>query len=290
MDSTHFDAHYYAHCCGQPYCRNEHWLTFFGAIADRIESEILPASSTPPPRVLDAGCALGLLVEALRTRGLDAEGIDVSEYAIQQAHESVRPYCRVGSAADELDGRYDLIVCIEVLEHMPPEQAEAAVANFCRHTGDVLFSSSATDYGEATHVNVHPPEHWAELFARHGFLRDVEFDASFVTPWAVRYRRRTEAVPRIVRDYERAFARVAIERSELRGQVVRFDREILTAAAETPRLRDQLAAVNRQLLDTQHQLNAARDRIFHMERSAFWRLRELWVSIKSAFGGGQTGR
>ncbi|MEX2662529.1 MAG: methyltransferase domain-containing protein [Vicinamibacterales bacterium] len=269
LDATHFDAHYYANCCGRPYARDEEWLRFFGTIAERI------ATDAAPRRVLDAGCAIGLLVETLRARGIEAEGIDLSDYAIAQAHESVKPYVRTGSIVSELDGRYDVIVSIEVLEHMPPADAEAAVANFARHTDDIFFSSSPTDFGEATHVNVRPPEYWAELFARHGFIRDVEYDASFITPWAVRYRRRSEPLTRIVREYERAFARAAIERNELRAQVLRFDRDIITLATETPRLREQLASVNRQLHDTQIALMQAQDRIVHMERSFFWRLRQL---------------
>ncbi len=59
-----YDAYYYATGCGQPYERNESWLRFFGGIADRIVSEIGPAT------VLDAGCALGFLVETLRERGV----------------------------------------------------------------------------------------------------------------------------------------------------------------------------------------------------------------------------
>ena len=276
LDARHFDAHYYANCCGRPYSRDEEWLRFFGTIAERIKTDIQPS------RVLDAGCAIGLLVETLRERGIDAEGVDLSDYAIERAHAAVRPYVRVGSIADELPRRYDLIVSIEVLEHMPPEEAEAAVANFCGHTDDVLFSSSSTDFAEATHVNVRPPEYWAELFARHGFLRDLEYDASFIVPWAVRFRRRTDPVPRIVREYERAFARVAIERNELRAQVLRFDRETVALAAETPALREELARVNRQLLDTQATLAESKDRIFHMERSVFWRMRELWQSATAA--------
>ena len=171
---------------------------------------------------------------------------------------------------------------------MPPDQAEAAVANFCRHTDDVLFSSSSTDFGEATHVNVRPAEYWAELFARHGFIRDVDYDASYIVPWAVRYRRRSDAIPRIVRDYERAFARTAIERNELRTQVLRFDRETVALATETPRLREELARVNRELLDTQAALAESKDRVFHMERSVFWRMRELWQSVKTALRPGAT--
>lgn len=192
-----YDAHYYAHNCGAPYERSEQWLRFFGAIADRIVQEIAPRT------VLDAGCAMGFLVEALRDRGVEAYGLDISEYAIQQVRPDMRPYCWVGSVTDPLPRRYDLIVCIEVLEHLPPEQAEEAVANLCRHADDILFSSTPWDRDEATHRNVQPPEYWAELFARQGFLRDLDFDASFVTAWAVRFRKRRQPVARIVAAYER---------------------------------------------------------------------------------------
>ncbi len=194
-----FDAWYYQTGCGSPYQRNDHWLDIFGALADRIIAEIAPRS------VMDAGCALGMLVEQLRARGVDAEGVDISEYAIAQADESVRPYVRVASITEPFGRRYDLIVCIEVLEHMPRADAEAAIANMCAWSDDILFSSSPYDHKEATHLNVNPPEYWAERFARHGFFRDVDFDASFITPWAVRFRRRDEPLHRIVREYERRF-------------------------------------------------------------------------------------
>ena len=274
-----FDAWYYAHCCGRPYARDEQWLSFFGRIADRITADICPAAAGAaagaPARVLDAGCAMGLLVEALRTRGVDAEGLDISEYAIAQAIDPARGHCRVASLADELPSRYDLIVCIEVLEHMPPADAQAALANICRHTDDVLFSSSPYDLAEPTHVNVLPPEGWAELFAREGFLRDLDYDASYITPWAVRYRRRRETIPRVVREYERAAARLAIERNELRQQVQAFDRDVQAAAAEAPALRQSLASANEQLLAAQQRIAALEDTVVHMERSFFWRLRQL---------------
>jgi hypothetical protein len=276
--SESFDAFYYAHCCGRPYARDAEWLAFFGTIADRIAADIRPA------RVLDAGCAMGLLVEALRSRGIDAEGIDVSAYAIAQADPSVRPFCRAGSIAADLGGRYDLIVCIEVLEHMPAADADRAIENFCRAADDVIFSSSPVDYKESTHVNVRRPEDWAEAFARKGFLRDLDYDASYVTPWAVRYRRRQEATPRLVREYERALARAELERNELRGEVLRWDRQTQAEAAEAPRLRAALSEVNEQLAAAHQALAEARDRIEHMERSMFWRLRGVWVALKRVAG------
>jgi SAM-dependent methyltransferase len=289
-DKATFDAFYYAHCCGRPYARDDEWLRFFGGIAERIAADIggfARAAAGNASRVLDAGCAMGLLVEALVARGIDAHGVDISDYAIAQAAPAVAARCRVGSLAspDAMDGRYDLIVCIEVLEHMPPDEARAALANICAHTDDVLFSSSATDFGETTHVNVQPPEAWAEAFAREGFLRDLDYDASYITPWAVRFRRRSEPLPRIVREYERTAARLMIERNELRQQVLQFDRHVHTEAADAPKLRAELARVNGQLLAAEQRVAALDDTVRHMESSFFWRLRRVWTSIRGLFEG-----
>ena len=230
VDPRIFDAYYYAHGCGEPYQRSPAWLALFNAISERIAQDIQPAS------VLDAGCAIGLLVEGLRQRGVAAWGIDVSEYAIQNVSAEIRPYCRVASVADALDRDYDLIVSIEVLEHMDPQQAQAAIANFCQHSADILFSSTPFDFKEASHFNVQPPEAWAELFARHGFYRDVDFDASFITPWATRFRRSSEPVPRLVRNYERRYWLLWKENTDLRQLALEMRDQLAEGEAALQRL------------------------------------------------------
>lgn len=240
--AQHFDAFYYQHGCGRPYQRDETWLAFFGQVAQRIVDDIRPAS------VLDAGCAMGFLVETLREREVEAYGVDISEYAIAQVYEPIRPFCRVGSLVEPLPRRYDLIVSIEVLEHMGAAEAERAVAQMCAATDDVLFSSSPLDYKESTHFNVRPPEAWAELFARHGFFRDADFDGSFLTPWATRFRRMEEPTHRLVRGYERRFWQLWQENVELRQLSLEQRHELATTAAaqdEARRLRAHLAAVER---------------------------------------------
>lgn len=194
-----FNAEYYAHCCGEPYQRNDIWMTFFGSVADHIKDRIQPGC------VLDAGCAMGFLVESLRVRGIQAWGVDISEYAIQNVHPDFRSYCQVGSILDPFPRRrYDLIVSIEVLEHLHPQHAKPAIANLCRHTDDILFSSTPDDNKEATHFNVQPPEYWTALFAISGFFPCEDFDASFITPWAVRFVRRKSLISQILRKYLRS--------------------------------------------------------------------------------------
>lgn len=215
-----YGAYYYRHDCGVPYERNEHWLRFFGEVADGIVRDLHPAS------FLDAGCAMGFLVEAMRERGVDAHGIDVSEYAISKVDPSVADRCRVGSLAEPLERRYDLIACIEVLEHIPPAEAGRAIANLCAATDRLLLSTTPTDFAEATHVNVQPPEAWAAALANEGFMRDLERDFSYITPWAALYTRVEEPLPETVRRYDRAWWRSRKEATDLRTALLDVQRRL----------------------------------------------------------------
>lgn len=209
-----YGRYYYRHDCGVPYERNSYWLEFFGKVADNIVRDLRPA------KVLDAGCAMGFLVEALRERGVDAWGIDVSEYAISQVHESVQDYCEIRSLAEPIAGSYDLIVSIEVLEHIPPAETSAAIANICAATERLLLSTTPDDYGEATHLNVQPPEAWSAMLAQEGFVRDVERDVTYLTPWAGLYVRTGEPLPEVVRRYDRTWTRQRREADQLRDALL----------------------------------------------------------------------
>jgi SAM-dependent methyltransferase len=221
-----YGRYYYRHDCGIPYERNDHWLQFFGKIADAIVRDLRPSS------VLDAGCAMGFLVEALRARGVEAWGIDVSEYAISQVHESVAEYCSVGSIAEPLPRRYDLIVSIEVLEHIPPTEGGAAIATLAAATDRILLSTTPDDFAEATHLNVQPPEAWSAALAREGFLREVERDVTYVTPWAALYTRREEPLEETVERYDRSWFRSRREANQLRDS-------LLAAQAKLAELEEQ---------------------------------------------------
>ena len=192
------EAYYETYECGMPYRRGvEEWERFFAAVAERI------AATIGPRTVLDAGCAIGFLVESLRSLGVDASGFDISPFAISQAPPALAPYVSVGSVTDEIAGDYDLITCLEVVEHLPPRLADATIANLCRHSDAVLFSSSPEDFEEQTHINVRPIEEWARRFADQGFHRDFSYDASFVAPHAVLFRRGALSVEQAVDGYER---------------------------------------------------------------------------------------
>ncbi|GIV80529.1 MAG: hypothetical protein KatS3mg050_4923 [Litorilinea sp.] len=272
MNVAHaFDAYYFAHGCGRPYQRDDLWLQMFRTIADHIVAEIGPAT------VLDAGCAMGFLVETLRAQGVEAYGVDLSAYAIEQVHPSVRDYCRVASIVEPFPQRYDLIVCIEVLEHLPRQAAKDAIANLCRHSDDILFSSSPFDYKEATHENVQPPEYWAELFAQHGFYRDVDFDASFITPWAARFRRSQEPLPRIIRGYERRFWQLLQENQARRELNIEQRNQLADYSSRLEKIQTQLARHDQEVARLVQQLEKTERRNRELEQ---W-----WARLEGSLGG-----
>ncbi|HET6954019.1 MAG TPA: methyltransferase domain-containing protein [Acidimicrobiales bacterium] len=264
-----YGEYYYRHDCGIPYERSEHWNGFFGEVADHVVRELRPET------VLDAGCAIGMLVEQLRNRYVDASGVDISEFAHEQMPPEVQKHCWVASLTEPLPRHFDLVTCIEVLEHMPSADGNAAIANLCAASERVLFSSSPHDYAEPTHLNVQAPEYWSSLFARHGFVRDFTYDASYLTPWAVLYVRTSASVADVVRDYDRAWLRQRDEINETRAKVLQMQDELAKATGEgrfRPEI-ERLATENEELRAAQMTL-----------REELLRLRDLVVGGEQATG------
>ena len=185
-----YDAEYYHAGFGPtPYEHSEYWLGFFGSVADALIKYLNPRTA------FDAGCAMGFLVEALRDRGVEAWGADISDFAIQNVREDIRPYCRVASITKPIEGRYDLVACIEVLEHLTPDEASRAIANMAAATDVILLSSTPSDFSEPTHINVRPPIDWLQQFAAAGFSPDLAFDTSVVSAHALLLRKTAPSLP-----------------------------------------------------------------------------------------------
>ena len=197
--NSSFFNEFYEENGGGNYTDKEKWMPFFNSVADEIVKRYNPKT------VLDAGCALGYIVEALRDRGVDAYGFDISEYAIESVREDIKPYCIVHSTTEPLPEsfpqKFDVVITLEVLEHLFPEDAEKAIDNLCNYTDMIIFSSTATDIQDRTHVNVRLPEYWSKVFAQNHFFRELEQDMCFISPWAKLYIRKTD-ISKVVFNYE----------------------------------------------------------------------------------------
>ncbi|HEX7718162.1 MAG TPA: bifunctional 2-polyprenyl-6-hydroxyphenol methylase/3-demethylubiquinol 3-O-methyltransferase UbiG, partial [Woeseiaceae bacterium] len=100
-------------------------------------------------RVLDVGCGGGILTEALFARGAKVTGIDMaaSPLAVARLHQQPNDaieylQCTAESLADERAGQYDIVTCLEMLEHVPsPSAVMSACAKLVRPGGDVFVST-----------------------------------------------------------------------------------------------------------------------------------------------------
>lgn len=107
-------------------------------------------SSLHGKRVLDVGCGGGILSESMAERGADVLGIDLADAALSVARlhalesgTSVE-YRSVAAEtlADEMPGSFDVVTCLEVLEHVPdPASTVAACAKLVKPGGDVYLST-----------------------------------------------------------------------------------------------------------------------------------------------------
>ncbi len=101
-------------------------------------------------RVLDVGCGGGILTEAMAQRGARVTGIDLSDKALRIAglhlQESRLSVIYEKTSVDDFaarhTGEFDVVTCMELLEHVPePAAMVAACARLVRAGGQVFFST-----------------------------------------------------------------------------------------------------------------------------------------------------
>lgn len=196
-NSTAYNEDYYKSHCGECYERGNGWEEIFARQAEIIIRDL------NPKKTLDVGCAAGYLVEGLRDRGVEAYGVDVSEYALSVVRDDIKPYCTYHSATEPMEGKYDLVTCIEVLEHLQNvNDIKAAIKNLCQITDTIIFSSTPFDFGEETHFSVNSSGYWCEEFAANGFYHDINYDCSYFAVQTMLFRRRNISQRELVREYE----------------------------------------------------------------------------------------
>lgn len=82
-------------------------------------------------RILDFGCAKGFLVTEFRKLGMDAWGLDVSEYAINNAEPETLPFLQLAPAylpafpQPLFEEHWDLVITKDVIPHLPLSEVEA---------------------------------------------------------------------------------------------------------------------------------------------------------------------
>ncbi|MGD9688662.1 MAG: class I SAM-dependent methyltransferase [Phycisphaerales bacterium] len=182
--ASQYDADYYERGIesGKSLYTSYRWLPEFTLPTAMVIIDAL--GIRPGERFLDFGCAKGFLVKAMRMLRRDAWGIDISEYAIAQAPEDVRPFVNVcdNLAAYALVERFQYGMAKDVLEHVPYETIDETVYHLSRLCDTLLvavplgqsvppgapkrFVIEASEL-DRTHIVREDPAWWCRTLRRH---------------------------------------------------------------------------------------------------------------------------
>ena len=127
-----------------------------------------------PATVLDVGCAKGFLVYALEQNGVEAWGIDASEYAVENAEEAIRDKITLGMA-EKLpydDNSFEVVTILDVMEHIPEKNVAKTIKELLRvakkHVIVRVVTKDVPGDLDSSHETIKPKEWWEEQFTKHG--------------------------------------------------------------------------------------------------------------------------
>ena len=125
-----------------------------------------------PRAVVDVGCGVGTWLAVFAeqgvtdTLGIDGSYVDPALLEIPRerflAHDLTTPI--------RLERRFDLVLCLEVAEHLPAEHAHRLIRLLTGLAPVVIFSAAIPNQRGTHHVNEQWPEYWVAIFERHGFM------------------------------------------------------------------------------------------------------------------------
>jgi len=122
-----------------------------------------------PGKVLVAGCGQGKGLLRLRELGVEAWGLDLSPELFDFALPLVRPFLRIGSVHRVPFGpedRFDTLLCLGVLEHLPEDLAGKAAAEASRlRVKNLVTTIDHDDFNRPGHLTIRPLAWWARCFA-----------------------------------------------------------------------------------------------------------------------------
>ena len=127
-----------------------------------------------PATVVDVGCGLGTFLRVFKESGVkEVTGIDGSWCKKELLFENIRAEEFIEMDMEQrisLDRTYDLVVCLEVAEHLSPQRADSFVEDLTRLGGVILFSAAVPRQGGVNHLNEQWLDYWEDKFNTHGFV------------------------------------------------------------------------------------------------------------------------
>jgi SAM-dependent methyltransferase len=125
-----------------------------------------------PNSILDVGCGLGIWLSVAKKLGVaDVYGIEgpwlnPKQLRIDPASVTIQDL----EKPFHINRPFDLVICLEVAEHLPPKTAKTFIASLISHGDIVLFSAAIPYQSGRNHLNEQFPSYWADLFNQFDFI------------------------------------------------------------------------------------------------------------------------
>lgn len=143
-----------------------------------------------PKSVVDVGCGVGSWLSVFDEcgvrdyLGIDGEYVDKNLLLIPQS--KFKPFDL--KQPIQLEREFDLVVSLEVAEHLPAENAEKFIQSLTALGPVILFSAAIPFQGGTGHINEQWPEYWKAYFDKYGYvlcdaIRSKIWNDRGVDPW-----------------------------------------------------------------------------------------------------------
>lgn len=154
-------------------------MTYNETFYDTIRQGCLDSALTVVPRVIelvqpktvvDFGCGEGVWLSVFKDLGCAVKGVD-GDY-VERSRLAIAESEFIGADLRQRHalGKHDLVVSLEVAEHLPGTDADPFVDMLTRHGDVVLFSAAIPGQGGTGHINEQWPDYWVEKFKQKGYV------------------------------------------------------------------------------------------------------------------------
>lgn len=116
---------------------------------------------------LDVGCGMGHLMRNLTGKGYAGKGIEISKDALNKYLTDFLPDKVLLAGAEKIplpDNSFDMVICLDVMEHLPKFDIKQAISELIRVSKDFIFLTINLDNPYEYHPSIFTREKWEKMF------------------------------------------------------------------------------------------------------------------------------